>query len=130
MISLVSFVAGLYTWDRLVLTCQQPERDHISCQRTFYVWLGQVKDMEQQYEGIKRATQLTSDQVLLEMAVGSSEFLDGFGPDTADHLNQFIDSAASIWLIEREGWPFISLILFFSSLSTLSLAGVRSWGRG
>ena len=129
VIGLVSFVSGLYTWDRLTLTCQRLERGHITCQRTFYVWLGRVKDMEQSYEDIQGATQLTSDQVLLQMVTGNSEFLDGFGPDTANQLNQFIDSPESTRLIERDEWPFVSLILFFTSLSAWSLAGLSFWGR-
>ena len=129
VIGLVSFVAGLYTWDRLILTCQHLERGHITCQRAFYVWLGQVKDLEQRYENIERATQLTGEQVLLEMAAGNSEFLDGFGPDTANQLNQFIDSTEPTWLIERAESPFFSLIFLFISLGAVSLAGLRFWGR-
>ncbi len=115
-------IGGLYTWNKLTFTCQRLERGHIDCRRSLYVWLGQVKDIEQLFDQVQGARQVNSEEVFLESGPDDSDFLYGFDPDTAEQINHFIDSNEQTLLIESNGSFFFPAAFFFIGIVTLALA--------
>jgi cell division protein FtsX len=115
-------IGMLYTWNKLTFTCQRLERGHINCQRSLYVWLGQVKDTEQLFNQLQGARQVNSEEVFLETATDDSDFLYGFGPDTAERIDHFIDSNEQTLLIESNVSFFVPVIFFYIGIVTLALA--------
>jgi hypothetical protein len=120
-------IGGLYTWNKLTFTCQRLEPGHIDCQRSLYVWLGQVKDTEQLFNQLQGARQINGEEVFLEAAPDDSDFLYGFGPDTAEQIDRFIDSDEPALLIERSGSFFFPAIFFYMGLVALALAVSGLW---
>ena len=120
-------IGGLYTWNKLTFTCQRLEPGHINCQRSLYVWLGQVKDTEQRFNQLQGARQLNDEEVFLEAATDDSDFLYGFGPDTAEQIDHFIDSNEQTLLIEGNGSFFFPTIFFYISLVAMALTVPGLW---
>jgi len=115
-------IGGLHTWNRLTFTCQRLEGGHINCQRSLYVWLGHVKDTEQLFDQLQGARQVNGEEVFLEAATNDSDFLYGFGPDTAERINHFVDSNRQTLFIESNGSFFFPVTFFYVGIVTLVLA--------